>query len=44
MGVVSGMKSWCREFGELQKMIIEFRSGVSGPVPFEIGISLFRVL
>jgi PAS domain S-box-containing protein len=44
LGVVSGMKSWCREFGERQKMKIEFSSDVSSPVPFEIGLSLFRVL
>ena len=44
LGVVSGMKSWCREFSERQKMEIDFRSDVSGPLPFEIGLSLFRVL
>jgi len=44
LGVVSGMKSWCREFGERQKMKIDFSSDVSGPLPFEIGLCLFRVL
>ena len=44
LGVVSGMKSWCKEFAERQKMEIEFRSDVSSPLPFEIGLSLFRVL
>ena len=44
LGVVSGMKSWCREFGERQQMPIDFRSDVSGSLPFEIGLSLFRVL
>lgn len=44
LGVVSGMRSWCREFGERQKMKIDFSSEVSGPLPFEIGLCLFRVL
>jgi len=44
LGVVSGMKSWCREFSERQKMEIDFKSDVSSPLPFEIGLSLFRVL
>jgi PAS domain S-box-containing protein len=44
LGVVSGMESWCREFGERQKMQIDFGSDVSGPLPFEIGLALFRVL
>ena len=44
LGVVSGMKSWCREFSERQKMQIDFRSDVSSPLPFEIGLCLFRVL
>ena len=44
LGVVSGMKSWCKEFGERQKMEIDFSSDVSSPLPFEIGLSFFRVL
>ncbi|HKW64067.1 MAG TPA: PAS domain S-box protein [Candidatus Acidoferrum sp.] len=44
LGVVSGMKSWCREFGERQKMEIDFRCEVSSALPFEVGLSLFRVL
>lgn len=44
LGVVSGMKSWCREFSERQKMEVDFRSDVSSPLPFEIGLSLYRVL
>ena len=44
LGVVSGMRSWCREFGERQNMVIGFKSDVSRVVPLEIGISLFRVL
>jgi signal transduction histidine kinase len=44
LGVVSGIKSWCKEFGERQAMEIDFKSDVSSAVPFEMGISLFRVL
>jgi len=44
LGVVSGMKSWCREFGERQKMKIDFSSEVSASLPFEIGLCFFRVL
>jgi PAS domain S-box-containing protein len=44
LGVVSGMRSWCKEFGERQNMMIDFKSDVSRVVPFDIGISLFRVL
>jgi len=44
LGVVSGMASWCREFSQRQKMRIDFTSDVSGPLPFEIGLALLRVL
>jgi PAS domain S-box-containing protein len=44
LGVVAGIKSWCREFGERQNMEIDFRSDVATALPFEIGICLFRVL
>ena len=44
LGVVSGMRSWCKEFSERQNMVIAFKSDVSSAVPLEIGISLFRVL
>jgi PAS domain S-box-containing protein len=44
LGVVAGMKSWCKEFAERQKMEIDFRSDVATVLPFEIGICLFRVL
>ena len=44
LGVVAGMKSWCEEFGERQKMEVDFRSEVSSALPFDIGLSLFRVL
>ena len=44
LGVVAGMKSWCREFAERQKMEIDFRSDVADVLPLEVGRSLFRVL
>ncbi len=44
LGVVAGIKSWCREFGERHAMEIKFTNDVSTAVPFDIGISLFRVL
>jgi signal transduction histidine kinase len=44
LGVVSGIRSWCKEFGERQTMEIDFKSDVSSVVPLDIGTSLFRVL
>jgi PAS domain S-box-containing protein len=45
LGVVAGIRSWCKEFGERQKMKINFTSDVSSlPIPSEIGICLFRVV
>ena len=44
LGVVPGMRSWCREFSERQAMEIDFKSDVSSVVPFDVGICLFRVL
>jgi PAS domain S-box-containing protein len=44
LGVVAGIKSWCKEFAERQRMEIDFKSDVSAAVPLEIGRSLFRVL
>lgn len=44
LGVVSGMKGWCREFSSRQKVDVHFKSDVSSSLPFEIGLSLFRVL
>ncbi|HKD90569.1 MAG TPA: PAS domain-containing protein [Terriglobales bacterium] len=43
-GVVAGMQSWCREFGERQKLAIAFRSHVTSKLPREVFFSLFRVL
>jgi len=44
LGVVAGIKSWCKELGERQKMEIAFHSDVPSLVPLEIGLPLFRVL
>src|SRR6201997_5563434 len=44
LGVVAGMKSWCKEFAERQKMEINFRSDVCSILPLAVGLSLFRVL
>jgi PAS domain S-box-containing protein len=45
LGIVGGMKSWCREFGERRGMEIEFKSsGLPNSLPSEISLCLFRVL
>jgi PAS domain S-box-containing protein len=44
LGVVAGIRSWCKEFAERQRIEIDFRSDVSSVLPFEVGLSLFRVL
>src|SRR5262249_8270065 len=39
------IRSWCKEFGERQKIEINFTSDVSSPpIPLEIGVCLFRVV
>ena len=42
--MVAGMRSWCKEFAEHQRMEVGFRTDVAHPLPFEIGLCLFRVL
>jgi len=44
LGVVAGIRSWCKESGERQKIEIEFRSDVASALPFDIGLCLLRVL
>src|SRR6201982_1050228 len=44
LGVVAGIKSWCKEFSERQRVEIDFSNDVHSALPFEIGRSLFRVL
>jgi PAS domain S-box-containing protein len=44
LGVVAGIKSWCKEFGERQRVRIDFSNDVHSALPIQIGLSLFRVL
>jgi signal transduction histidine kinase len=44
LGVVAGIRSWCNEFGERQKMEIQFSSDVRNALPHEIGLTLLRIL
>jgi PAS domain S-box-containing protein len=44
LGMVAGMRSWCRELAERQKVEIDFRSDMSSVPPSEVGLTLFRVL
>ena len=44
LGVVAGIKSWCKEFAERQKMDVDFRSDVRSVLPLDVGRPLFRVL
>jgi signal transduction histidine kinase len=43
-GAVGGIRSWCKEFAERQKMEVDFRSDVRSALPLSIGLPLFRVL
>lgn len=44
LGVVVGIKSWCRVFAERQGMQVEYKHHVHSTLPSEIGLCLFRVL
>jgi PAS domain S-box-containing protein len=44
LGVIAGMKSWCRELGVRRKIEIDFSSDVSSVLPLDLGRTLFRVL
>jgi PAS domain S-box-containing protein len=44
LGVVSGIRSWCKEFAERQGMEINLKIDVRSPIPLEIGVTLFRIL
>jgi signal transduction histidine kinase len=44
LGVTAGIKSWCREFAERQKMEIDFKSAVQSVLPIEVGRTLLRIL
>jgi PAS domain S-box-containing protein len=44
LGAIGGLKSWCKEFSERQRVELDFNNDVHSALPFEIGLSLFRVL
>ena len=45
LGVVVAMRSFCKEFGEQQKVKVDFEAqGVPSPLPSDISLCLFRVL
>jgi PAS domain S-box-containing protein len=44
LGLAKGMRSWCREFGERQKLTIDFQSHDVPTLPQDISLCLFRVL
>jgi PAS domain S-box-containing protein len=44
LGLVGGMRSWCKEFGERQRLEIDFKSHDVPSPPEEISLCLFRVL
>jgi signal transduction histidine kinase len=44
LGFEAGMRSWCREFGERQKLQITFESHNVPQVAREISLCLFRIL
>jgi PAS domain S-box-containing protein len=44
LGVVAGIRSWCREFAERQGMEVDFKDEVRSVLPFGIGLCLLRVL
>jgi signal transduction histidine kinase len=44
LGVIAGIKSWCKEFGERQRIEIDFQNEVSSTLPYEVGLCLFRVI
>jgi PAS domain S-box-containing protein len=44
LGLETGMKSWCKEFSERQKLQVVFRGHNVPEVPQEISLCLFRVL
>jgi PAS domain S-box-containing protein len=44
LGLVKGMKGWCKEFGARREMEINFKSPDLPRLPQEISLCLFRVL
>jgi len=44
LGVVGGIRSWCREFGERQGFEINYKTDLARTIPPEVGVTLFRIL
>jgi len=44
LGVVAGIRSWCKEFGARHGMVIDFRSEASSVLAPELGLTIFRVV
>jgi signal transduction histidine kinase len=44
LGVIAGMRSWCREIAARYKIEIDFNGNVPRVLPLDLGRSLFRVL
>ena len=45
LGIAAAMKSFCREFGEKQKVEVDFKThDLPAPLPRDISLCLFRVL
>ena len=44
LGVVAGMKSWCKEVSDRHNIEVAFRNDFPGNLPLELGIPLFRIL
>ena len=43
LGVVAGIRSWCREFGERHGIEINFKTDLASRIPTEIGLTLLRI-
>jgi PAS domain S-box-containing protein len=44
LGVVAGMKSWCRDFAERQKIEVDYRHNVRSTLSTQVGLCILRVL
>jgi PAS domain S-box-containing protein len=44
LGLVTGMRSWCKEFGQRQQLEIDFKSQDVPKLPRDVSLCLFRVL
>jgi len=44
LGAVAGIRSWCREFAERNKMEIDFSTDITSVLPAEVGLTLLRVV